>query len=63
MVNKEELYKEIKNNSYSNCETIILGELVEIHIHDLCADIYKYRPQDEITDELSEEDYITTVYL
>lgn len=62
-MDKEKIYNEIKNKSYSNCATIILGELIELNINDMCVDIYKYRPQEDISDELSEEDYITTVYL
>lgn len=61
-VNKKQLYNAIKNNSYSNCEVIVLGELIEMRMYSTHADIYKYVDVDKVSDNHDwDNDYITTV--
>lgn len=74
MLNKEtlvDIYKEIKNNSFSDGEVVVLGGILELKF--FCdnergsgVDVYKYVPQEEMEkddDYDYDSDYITTIYL
>lgn len=74
MLNKEtlvDIYKEIKNNSFSDGEVIVLGGILELK--SFCdnergsgVDVYKYVPQEEREKDDGydyDSDYITTIYL
>ena len=59
----DDLINKIKHNSYSDCERIVLGEVIEFNIREDCIDVYKYRDEEDIDEDYkSEEDYITTIY-
>jgi hypothetical protein len=71
-IDKEELFKLIKESSHYNSETgvISIGNLIEVNLHttdnENCIDIYKYQnpevmEQDEDYD--FDADYLTTIYL
>lgn len=63
-MNKEQIYKMIKNNSYSDCQRIVLGNLIELKINEDCIDVYKYAELNTVDEEYNfDDDYITTIYL
>lgn len=60
---------EIKNNSFSTGEVIVLGGIVELKMfdneHGTGVDVYKYVPQEEREkddDYDYDSDYLTTIY-
>ena len=61
---KEQIYQAIKKHSSSDCETVNIGNLIEIKINEDCLDIYKYAEQKDMEDEDYDfdEDYLCTVY-
>ena len=67
-IDKEELYRIIKNNSYFNKELgiINIGNLIEIKLHDdeNCMDIYKYQTQEAMEEEDYDfdNDYLTSIF-
>ena len=62
-INRSQLYERIKNNSYSDCERIVLGELIELKFNEDCIDVYKYTDLDNVDDDYDfDSDYITTIY-
>lgn len=73
MLNKEtlvDIYKEIKNNSFSDGEVIVLGGILELKSFDdergSGVDVYRYVPKEEREkddDYDYDSDYITTIYL
>ena len=68
VIDKEELYRIIKNNSYFNEELgiISIGNLIEIKLHENenCMDIYKYQTQEAMEEEDYDfdNDYLTSIY-
>lgn len=62
-INRTQLFDRIKNNSYSDCERIVLGELIELKLNEDCVSVYKYADLDNVDDDYDfDSDYITTIY-
>lgn len=68
-IDKEELYKIIKNESHYDKETgvVSIGNLIEIKLHEdeNCMDIYKYQSQEVMEEDEDydfDEDYLTSVF-
>lgn len=62
-MNKEDLFRLIKANSYSDCERVVLGNLIELKLNKDCIDVYKYTDVDNVDEDYDwDKDYITTVY-
>lgn len=60
---KKTVHKLIKTNSYSDCERIVLGGLIELKINNDCIDVYKYVNLNNIKDDYDfDQDYLTTIY-
>ena len=66
---KEKIYDAIKNNSHSDGEVIVLGEIIELKSfgdeRGTGVDVYKYVPQEErekADDYDYDSDYLTTIY-
>lgn len=63
-MNLEEIYKAVKENSYSDCERIVLGNIIELKINDEgIIDVYKYADLDNVDEDYDfDGDYLTTIY-
>ena len=60
---KDEIFNLIKANSYSDCERIVLGNLIELKINEDCIDVYKYADLDAVNDDYDyDADYLTTIH-
>ena len=66
-MNKEELFRKIKNFSRNDNGRIILGDILELHISEdgENLDVYKYTHLDNVNIEEYDfdGDYITSIYL
>lgn len=62
-INRSQLCDKIKNDSYSDCERIVLGKLIELKLNEDCIDVYKYTDFNKVDDDYDfDSDYITTIY-